>query len=88
MNHLMLTATRGYCAACHGEIVDDIKTRNVGTMSVDLCAACMDLGDPDTPKDLQRMLALVAERANPDAPIDETEARIEEWLELRAKESA
>jgi hypothetical protein len=84
----MLTATRGYCAACHGEIVDDINTKVVGATTVELCAACMDLGDPDTPKGLQRMLALVAERANPDAPIDETEARIEEWLELRAKELA
>jgi len=84
----MLTATQGYCAACHGRIVDDINTKVLGTMKVDLCAACMDLGDPDTPKGLQRMLALVAERANPNAPIDETEARIEEWLDLRAKESA
>jgi len=81
----MLERAKGHCAACHGEIDEDItNTVEYGDTSIDLCDACLALGGEEVADFTQAQLTeLVGLRANPEAPLDQIDDQVQAWLALR-----
>jgi hypothetical protein len=83
----MLLKATGNCAACHGHIEGMVNTLVWYGTDIDLCTSCMRLGD-GTPKDDAILVALVSQRANPKAPVDDLEGAVREWIMVRDRDVA
>jgi hypothetical protein len=81
----MLLTAKGTCAACHGVIQGITNTLVWYGTPIDLCTPCMQLGD-GTPKDDATLVALVSQRANPKAPVNDLEGAVREWIAVRDRE--
>jgi hypothetical protein len=83
----MLLTAKGTCAACHGVIQGIVNTLMWYGTDIDLCTPCMQLGD-GSPKDDATLVALVSQRANPKAPVNDLEGAVREWIAVRDHEGA